>query len=242
MSRRTVQRRLNEQNLFGRIAAHKPFVSAKNKKARLQFAKTHLKWTVDDWKKVLWSDESKFNLSNTDGIRYVRRPSNARNDPKYTVGSIKHNGGNIMIWGCFSFDSIGPLYRIQGIMDHVEYKNILDQVMFPYAHQNMPRRWIFQQDNDPKHTAGPVKQWFTTKKIRVLGWPSQSPDLNPLENIWGAIERGLQGQKFSNSDKLFVAVEQQWKNLTPAYIETLIESMPRRCKAVIDAEGGPTKY
>ena len=88
VSRWTVARRLSEAGLHARIAAKKPFVSAKNIKKRLEFAKAHAHWTEKDWKKVLWTDESKFNLINSDGIQYVRRPSNTRFDPKYTIGTV----------------------------------------------------------------------------------------------------------------------------------------------------------
>jgi len=120
---------------------------------RKKFAKAHLQWTADDWKKVLWSDESKFNLCNSDGIRYIRRPVNARFDPRYTAGTVKHKGGNIMVWGAFSLSGIGPLHRIAGIME---------KVMLPHARQNMPRGWVLQQDNDPKHTAKSVKNGSRT--------------------------------------------------------------------------------
>ena len=68
-------------------------------KARLKFARTHLDWSVADWGRVLWSDESKFNLFSSDGIRYVRRPLGQRNNPKYQVPTVKHGGGSVMVWG-----------------------------------------------------------------------------------------------------------------------------------------------
>uniref|UniRef100_A0A915DNF1 Transposase Tc1-like domain-containing protein n=1 Tax=Ditylenchus dipsaci TaxID=166011 RepID=A0A915DNF1_9BILA len=86
---RTVQNRLIEVGLFGRRPAEKPFISPKNVKERLSFAKEHQNWTVDQWKSVLWSDESKFNMIGSDGKGYVRRPVNKRFDPKYTKGTVK---------------------------------------------------------------------------------------------------------------------------------------------------------
>ena len=88
VSVRTVQRQLAEKGLNGRIAAKKPFVSNKNKTKRIQFAREHVQWSVSDWEKVLFSDESKFNLLNSDGIRYVRRPVNERYNSRYTGEEI----------------------------------------------------------------------------------------------------------------------------------------------------------
>ena len=125
---------------------------------------------TEDWRKVLWTDESKFNLCNTDGIRYVRRPVNARFNPCYNFGTVKHKGGNIMVWGSFSLSRISPLHWIVGIMDQVQYGEIMEKVMLPHARQNMPPDWVLQQDNDPKHTAKSVKKWFMDNEMRVMEW------------------------------------------------------------------------
>uniref|UniRef100_A0A915ED75 Transposase Tc1-like domain-containing protein n=1 Tax=Ditylenchus dipsaci TaxID=166011 RepID=A0A915ED75_9BILA len=118
---RTVQNRLMEVGLFGRRPAEKPFISPKNVKERLKFAKDHQNWSVNDWKNVLWSDESKFNMIGNDGKGYVRRPVNKRFDPKYTKGTVKFGGGNIMVWGCFSWHGLGPLRLLEGKMDRFQY-------------------------------------------------------------------------------------------------------------------------
>lgn len=238
----TVKRRLRASGLFGRRPAKKPLVSVKNRIARVQFAKRHLKWTSKDWAKILWSDESKFNLFGSDGIKYVRRPIGQRYNPKFQLPTVKHGGGNVMVWGCFSHDSIGPLHRIDGIMDQFMYKEIINKVMLPHAKDKMPRGWIFQQDNDPKHTANSVKDFYKTKKIRVLEWPSQSPDLNPIEHLWEHLERQLGARKPKNKNDLFAMLEKAWSEIHIDVLIKLLDSMPRRCQAVIDSKGYPTKY
>ena len=121
----TVKRRLRQNNLYGRCPVKKPFVSAKNRRARLKFAKEHLNWTANQWSKILWSDKSKFNMFGSDDIKYVRRPIGLRNDVKYQVPTVKHGGGSVMVWSCFSRDGVGPIYRVQGIMDQNMYKGII---------------------------------------------------------------------------------------------------------------------
>lgn len=210
ISARTVQRRLVEFGLFGRIAAKKPHVNTLNKKKRLRFAKEHEHWTIENWKNILWSDESKFNLCYSDGIRYVRRPVNTRFNPRYTIGTFKHGGGNIMVWGAFSYFGVGPLYWIKERMDTVKYRQILLDIMLPYATENMPESWVFQQDNDPKHTARAIKLWLEENNVRLLEWPSQSPDLNPIEHLWQEIKTSLKGKCFKKKEDLFEKIKEEW--------------------------------
>lgn len=128
---------------------------------------------------MLFSDETKINLFGNDGRRYVRRPKVTRNDSRYQVPTVKYGGGSIMLWGAFSWKGIGPIIKIEGTMNAVMYRNILAENILPYSRRNMPRNWIFQQDNDPKHRSSVLQQFFNKKNIQVLEWPSQSPDLNP---------------------------------------------------------------
>lgn len=77
----TTKNRLRQNQLFGRRPSKKPMISLKNSKARIKFAHDHLHWTAKDWSKVLFSDESKFMLFGSDGIKYIRRPKGTRYDP-----------------------------------------------------------------------------------------------------------------------------------------------------------------
>lgn len=110
-----------------------------------------------------------------------------------------------MVWGSFSYDGVGPLVEIKGTMDAVMYRDILTHHILPYATREMPYDWIFQQDNDPKHSSKLVKEFFTAKKVRVLDWPSQSPDLNPIEHLWHELKlrTGSKKQKHSNKAELW---------------------------------------
>ena len=161
----TVSCRLREVGLFGRIGVKKSFISKKNKKARLEFEKKHQSWTVEEWKKVLFSDETKINLFGNDGRRYVRRPKGTGNNSRYQIPTVKHGGGNIILWGAFSWKGVGPIFNIKGNMNAAMYRDILSEEMLPCARRNLPRGWIFQQENDPKHRSQLLQEFFCKKNI-----------------------------------------------------------------------------
>lgn len=239
---RTIQKRLQAAGLHGRRPVKKPFVSEKNKKARIAWAKEHLTWTRQQWNSIIWSDESKYLMFGTDGISWVRRPTGTRFSPRYQMPTVKHGGGSVMVWGCFSSLGTGPLVRIEGIMDRHVYKEILEKTMLPWARQKMGRSWTFQQDNDPKHKSKDVTQWFDQQKVRVMNWPSQSPDLNPIEHLWEELGRRLRGTRAASVDEKFKQLKEEWEKIDQSVLNNLLDSMPRRCQAVIDSKGFPTKY
>ncbi len=128
--------------------------------------------------KVLGSDETKIELFGINSTRRVWRRRNAAYDPKNTIPTVKHGGGNIMLWGCFSAKGTGQLHRIKGTMDEAMYR----QGQGIEASQSIENGlWmVFQHDNDPKHMAKATEEWLKKKHIKVLEWPSQSPDFNPI--------------------------------------------------------------
>ena len=100
----------------------------------------------------------------------------------------------------------------------------------------------FQDDNARPHRSKIVVAFKQKKNLRTLSWPSQSPDLNPIENLWAEIKRKIHNEKPTSLPSLERCVKRAWKSVKPEMVKNLIESMPRRIKAVIQANGGPTKY
>uniref|UniRef100_A0AAR2KB27 Tc1-like transposase DDE domain-containing protein n=1 Tax=Pygocentrus nattereri TaxID=42514 RepID=A0AAR2KB27_PYGNA len=106
----------------------------------------------------------------------------------------------------------------------------------------MKRNFIFQHDNDPKHTSKSTKEWLHRNKIKTLEWPSQSPDLNPIEHLWGDLKRVVHRRCPRNLSDLERFCKEESANIATSRCATLIGSYPKRLSAVIKAKGAATKY
>lgn len=238
---------LIKEGMRARRPRKKPFVNERQRQARLNWAKAHQHWTVEDWSKVIFSDESNFDLQNHSGLVTVRRSQGEAFRVECCLPTVKHPT-TIMIWGCFSMRGPGRIKTCEGRMNGKKYIEILKREMLLTVRDQFgegSREFIFQQDNAPCHTAAVVKEWFRKEGITVLDWPSQSPDINPIENLWIQIKRMVAAKKPKDKVKLTEAIIDSWHRVIrdePERLRNLIESMPRRCKAVIAARGYPTKY
>lgn len=239
---RTIRRRLVEVGLHGRVSRKKPLVTARQRRLRIEFARSHANWTTNEWKYIVWSDETKINRMGQDGARYVRRPKGTAFHPKYVLPVIKHGGGSLNVWGCFSWCGVGPIHRIDGTLTAVKYIDILKERLVDWADENMPVIWKFQQDNDPKHTAGITKQFFRDQSITVLEWASSSADLNPIEHLWADVKKAVALKNNTNNDVLFTNIEAAWKAIPVERCRRLISSMERRCREVLKQKGFATRY
>ena len=163
-------------------------------------------------------------------------------------GSVKHGGGNVKVWGSMSWKGVGKLTFIDEKMDASMYCEILKANLQSSTKKlRMGNDFILQQDNNPKHTAKKMKVYFDTNNINVLGWPSQSPDLNPIENLWYILDRKIGDrifwtEKFRHKDNLKEPIMSTWDNITTKETQNLVNSIPSRLAETIKAKGGPTRY
>ena len=150
------------------------------------------------------------------------------------------------MWGCMFWEGCGYACQIKGKMDGELYVDILEENLEASLEYYGKERedFTFQQDNDPKHRSKKAQNWFKDKGIDVLPWPAQSPDLNPIEHLWNYLKLRLEEYEEAprGIKELWKRVDIEWNKIEPEVCQNLIESMPRRVEAVIQAKGGYTKY
>ena len=149
-----------------------------------------------------------------------------------------------MLWGCVSEVGMGQLTRIEGKLDAEAYYRVLRYQMAPAMRCQGGRQvLIFMQDNAPAHKSKKALTFLQRNNYVVLDHPAQSPDLNPLENIWWAIKQTLLDMPLpSNADDLYEKIKQIWENYPKDELVKYIESMPSCIEAVIQAKGWRMKY
>jgi transposase len=244
ISAQTVRNTLKRAGLNGRIARKKPFLSPRHKKLRLDFATAFCAVPLDEWNDILFCDESKFNVSGSDGRFYVWRKAGEEFKEECLQGTVKHGGGSVMVWGCMAASGVGKLVIIDGIMNAVVYRELLRaNLKQSAALLDLSDNFFLWQDNDPKHTAKIVKAYLQDEaQIRVMPAPPQSPDLNPIEHLWDVLGRRLQKRRFRSVSELKVGIMEEWKEIGSQVTGTLVGSMKRRLDAVILSKGSATKY
>jgi hypothetical protein len=190
----------------------------------------------------VWSDESRFSLFKSDGWARVWRNSSETYNKDCIQPTVKFGGGSVMFWSCFSWYGIGPLVVVENTMNSDDYINIIANNLIPWVrgHPDI----IFQQDGAPCHTSSYSTWWFLTHNVSILDWVAQSPDLNPIENLWGIIDNQIRKKKPApeSKEELIKVIREEWEKISLEMLHDLILSLPRRIDAIIKAKGGSTKY
>jgi transposase len=240
----TIRRMLKDSGFRSCVARHKPLLTDTHMANRLAWALDHQNWTVRQWRRVLWSDESMFyQFRQNHRCRVWRTPEEEFDIPCLSA-TVKHSP-SLMFWGCFSYRGLGPLVTHHGSVTGEMHKKILRRHAFPTMRKTFPRGdGIFQEDNARPHTSKIAVAAREESGLKFLPWPAQSPDLNIIENLWNDVKTSVynRSKKPKNLQELERVVKAAWKAIPLEHIHVLVDSMPRRIQACIAAQGGPTKY
>lgn len=223
-------------------ARRKPLLTKVQKLKRLRFAKKYIVWSEDDWRRVLWSDEATFTVTGSGYDRVYRKPHSDALDPKYTCKTVKHPD-SLMVWGCFSYFGVGELVVLPKnikVNQYVYLELLCDHL--PDSFDKTQAR-VFMQDGAPCHTARSVVEWFDDCQVPFFkDWPGNSPDINPIENLWALLKRRLRDLDTSSVPKLTAALHQLWGSLCQQHLQNLADSVPRRLSECLKRKGNTTRY
>jgi hypothetical protein len=238
---------LEKEGFHRRLAMRKPPISEKNRRLRLQWAQEHVNWTMDQWYKILWTDETWVTAGRHTRTWVTRRPGEEW-DPTCIVERHQRKKG-WMFWGCFHGHTKGLGFFWEKDWGSIG-KESYQQHTVPLIHGYIKLQaregidLLLMQDGAPGHAAADTRQDLRERGVIVIFWPPFSPDLNPIERVWHIMKNYLQDNypEVMGYDQLRAAVQDAWDKVRESEFRELIESMPARCQAVIDANGLFTPY
>ena len=234
VSLRSVQQLLHDDLGYKSYRARKkPLLNELQKAKRVRFCKKYLNWSEEDWKTVLWSDEASFTVTGTPSHRVYRKPGSDALDPKYTTKFVKHPA-SLMVWGCFTYHGVGDLVVLPA-NEKVNQYNYLELLCDVLCNSfDKTKAQVFMQDSAPAHIAKSVTKWLGDCEVSYIrDWPGNSPDINPIENLWSHMKKQLISMDTSSVPKLEAAIKQLWAGFSPSVFQNLATSVPRRLKEIM---------
>ena len=246
MCERTGQRYIKRLRMCSYVAVQKPFKTPQHLLSRLQWARKHEAWTDDEWKHVMFTDESTFTVRPASNRLRVWRKQGERWMQRHTVPTFKSGYQTVSVWGGFSKLGRTPLVGIVGHFNQFTYRSIIDAHVLPFKENvhNNNSLFTLQEDNCGPHRAKSIATYLHYKQVNRMKWPSQSPDLNPIEDLWGIMKNRLRKRAVppSNPLHLFRVLSEIWYSIPDAHLQNLVSSMVKRVTMVKNFKGGSTKY
>jgi transposase len=241
----TVRRRLRAAG----VRAYRPYrgivLTPGHRRARLAWARRHQRLTQLQWNKVMVTDESRILLQRIDGRLRIWRRRGERYADACTVETDRFGGGgSLMVWGGISGSHRTALVIVEGNLNGMRYRDeILRGHVIPFLQQH-PEVTTFQHDNARPHTARICTQYLEENHVNIMQWPAKSPDLSPIENLWGRLKDrvGQLDNPPTTILELARVLQREWEAIPQADIRKLFNGMRRRCTKCITAQGGHIAY
>jgi DDE superfamily endonuclease/Transposase len=220
----------------------KPLLTSKNISKRLEFAVKYHNSDCNFYHSILWSDETSVSLIPKKTNYKIKIHSSQVSTNRFIAPSTK-SPLSVMFWGVFGIGGPGPLVVIEGNVTSASYQKILDDHLIPYISE-LDYTPIFMQDNAPVHTSRSTISFLEKNQIKTIDWPPQSPDINPIENVWAIIKREVESYPNvpSNRAELISRFQIAWNNIPSQVWLNLMNSLPKRLALVKKRKGYWIRY
>ena len=237
VSSSTVRRSRKRQGWTLQRTAYCQLIRDANKIKRLEYAQRIVE-SGDTFHNVIFSDECSVSLEQYRRTCYrkVNEPTKRKPKPKHPL--------KVHVWAGISRHGATKICIFDGIMDAELFCNILETTLVPFIREKLPDH-RFMQDNDPKHTSRRAQAFFEENNINWWRTPPESPDLNPIENLWHELKFFLESKvKPRNKQELVDGIKKFWeKKVTPEKCVKYIDHVLHKAiPAVVEAQGAATKY
>ncbi|KAJ8708274.1 hypothetical protein PYW07_010399 [Mythimna separata] len=223
----TVRQALKRAGYKHRRPARKIQLTEVHKAARVRFARDYRDFNFSN---AIFSDEKSF-TSNQQGRRHLWRLNNTRYEPQNVIPNNESGRIVVNMWGWMSSSGPGELVYIPERANGTNYLELLQETMVPTVRSVYPQdevpEILFIQDNCPIHTSRVVRNWLEQQPdIRTVPWPSRSPDLNPIENLWGIMVQKWDNRNERTKENLVAHVDRVWEGFCGSNLcEVLVNSM-----------------
>lgn len=246
VSATTMRVRLILLGIKARIPLYKPLMTDRHAAARVDFCLRYRNWTLKDWAMMIWSDETSIVLGKPPKRSHVWTHRGDRLLPCNVNHSTKYQGKPLMVWGCFAGSQRGLLLEVKRSINSEAYQEVLTQGLLPFLEQHKQnegsdQKLIFMHDNAPAHASASTKTWLEAAKVAPIRWPAQSPDLNPIENVWRDLKHRVKARQPTRKE-LPAVVQEEWTNMNGQYFQRFLTSMPRRIAQCLKNRGFYTDF
>ena len=191
----------------------------------------------EDFGNVIFTDESTIQLEQHSRLCFRKRfqPRSLKQRPKHPA--------KLHVWAGISSRGATSVIMFTGIMNAQRLGQVLQAGLLPFIRDHYPDGHRLQQDNDPKHCSHYIENFFEEHGVNWWPTPPESPDLNPIENVWGSMKQYLRTHyKPRNLDELKQGIQQFWETLTPDVCQRYIGHLQKVIPKVIQVQGGPSGY